>query len=123
MASMLQKAIRRNRPGYALYAAYELYYSYYAMLWKRLVVITGEDCYGMLTKQILDLKKENDKDKSYEGLKFVEKAVLILCEAYKNRDACYAACNFMIVDWDCPLDEIGYSEGKQLSLFDMLDGQ
>ena len=106
MASMLQKAIRRNSIGYAMYAAYELYGGYYAMLWKRLVVISAEDCYGMITKQIVDLKNLDDTmnygKKGYDrDLQYVEKAVKILCAAKKNRDACYAACNFMIVDWGC----------------------
>lgn len=125
MASMLQKAIRRNKPGYAMYAAYELYGRYYGMLWKRLIVISAEDCYGMITKEILELKNLDDtmnKGKTgYErDMSYAEKAVKILCAAKKNRDACYAACNFMIVDWGCSEKEfqkIGHIKLNELKSY------
>lgn len=137
MASMLQKAIRRNKVGYAMYAAYELYGRYYGMLWKRLIVISAEDCYGMISKKILELKNLDDtmnigKEGYDRDMQYAEQAVKILCAANKNRDACYAACNFMIVDWGCSEKEfqkIGHinlaelakhleGEEEQRSLFD-----
>lgn len=51
-ASMLQKAIRRCNPNLAGYAAYELFGNYHTYMWKRLVVISAEDCYGIMTKEI-----------------------------------------------------------------------
>ena len=44
MASMLQKAIRRCDVEKAGYAAMELFGNYNKYLWKRLLVISAEDC-------------------------------------------------------------------------------
>jgi replication-associated recombination protein RarA len=55
MASMLQKSIRRGDVKNAAYAAYELFGNYNRYLWKRLVVISAEDCYGLVTKEIVAL--------------------------------------------------------------------
>ena len=120
---MLQKAIRRNKPGYAMYAAYELYEKYYSMLWKRLLVISAEDCYGIITKEIVKLKMEDDKNnaglKGYSrDFKYVKKAVELLCANEKNRDGCYVACNFMTADWGCSekeFQEIGHITFKELN--------
>lgn len=103
MASMLQKAIRRGRVKHASYAAYELYGKYYKYVWKRLLVISAEDCYGIMTKEIVALKLADDEvngsAKGYDRDSiFLSKAVLLLCMARKNRDACYVACNFMYPD-------------------------
>ena len=59
-ASMLQKAIRRCNPNLAGYAAYELFGNYHTYMWKRLVVISAEDCYGIMTKEIIALKLADD---------------------------------------------------------------
>lgn len=103
MASMMQKAIRRGYVKHASYAAYELYGRYYRYVWRRLMVISAEDCYGIMTKEILALKladdEVNDKSKGYDRDPiFLAKAVLLLCMARKNRDACYVGCNFMYPD-------------------------
>ena len=103
MASMLQKSIRRCDFNHAGYAANELYWSYGKYLWKRLLVISAEDCFGIVTKEIVGLKMADDI--ANEGRKgedkdpiFVAKAITLLCSARKNRDACYFACNFMCID-------------------------
>ena len=103
MSSMLQKSIRRcdfNRAGYA---AMELFGNYHTYLWKRLLVVSAEDCYGIMTKEIVALKIADDTVNS--GRKgydrdplFVAKAITLLCLARKNRDGCYMACNFMLPD-------------------------
>ena len=67
------------------------------------MVISAEDCYGIMTKEILALKladdEVNDKSKGYDRDPiFLAKAVLLLCMARKNRDACYVGCNFMYPD-------------------------
>lgn len=103
MASMMQKAIRRSLPRYASYAAYELYGKYYTYVWKRLLVISAEDCYGIMTQEIVALKLADDEvNKGKKGYDrdpiFLAKAVTLLCLARKNRDACYVACNFMLPD-------------------------
>lgn len=93
VTSAMQKAIRRNQPDVAGYFALELFHSNFIdYLWKRLFIISAEDCYGLVTKEIEALynafmlvrrraKKEN------AGRIFVSKAVLILCSARKCRDA------------------------------------
>lgn len=111
MASMLQKAIRRNDYNLAGYAANELFGSYHSYLWKRLLVISAEDCYGIMTKEIIALKCADDivnaNKKGYEkDSLFVGKAITLLCMAKKNRDGCYFACNFMLPERCLEEDEI-----------------
>lgn len=103
MASMMQKAIRRGLIREASYAAYELYGGYYNYCWKRLLIISAEDCYGIMTKEIIALKLADDEvNKGKKGYDreyiFLAKAVVLLCMAKKNRDGCYVACNFMDSD-------------------------
>ena len=100
MASMLQKSIRRADIQKAGYAAYELFGSYHTYMWKRLIVSSAEDCYGIITKEIIALKLADDQvnagKKGYDkDPLFAAKAIVLLCAARKNRDACYVACNFM----------------------------
>lgn len=100
MASMLQKSIRRSDIERAGYAAYELYGNYAKFLWKRLLVSSAEDCWGIMTKEIIALKNADDvinagKAGYNKDPLFVAKAITLLCMARKNRDACYVACNFM----------------------------
>ena len=103
MASMLQKAIRRGDKEKAGYAAYEMFGTYDAMLWKRLYVVSAEDCWGVLTKEIDFLHQKHIE--ANEGLKgydkktgYVSVTVSLLCDALKSRDACYYACNFILSD-------------------------
>lgn len=101
MASMLQKAIRRCDIPHAAYAAEELMPSFRPYLWRRMVVISAEDCYGIMTKEIIALweaDQEYNKDKkswTEMSVIFIAKALLLLCLARKNRDADYVALNFM----------------------------
>ena len=111
MASMLQKAIRRCDFERAGYAAYELFGGYHAFLWKRMIVTSAEDCYGIMTKEIIALKLADDEvNKGKKGYDkdplFVAKAITLLCMARKNRDGCYVACNFMSNDKVLSEDEI-----------------
>ena len=111
MASMLQKAVRRADIYNAGYAANELYYHYQNYCWKRLLVISAEDCYGIMTKEIVALMQADEvvnkgKADGKRDLVFVAKAVTLLCMARKNRDACYVACNFMFPDRDLKPEEI-----------------
>lgn len=119
MASMMQKAIRRSLPRYASYAAYELYGKYYNYVWKRLLVISAEDCYGIMTKEIIALKLADDEvNKGKKGYDrdaiFLAKAVMLLCMAKKNRDACYVACNYMMPDE--PLSELEFQKLGHVNL-------
>ena len=122
MASMMQKAIRRGLVRYASYAAYELYGKYYTYVWKRLYVISAEDCYGIMTKEIVALKLADDEvNKGKKGYErdaiFLAKAVVLLCLAKKNRDACYVACNFMMPDE--PISEKEMQELKHIDLAEL----
>lgn len=92
VASALQKAIRRADAKVAGYFALELWASRYVdYLWKRLFVISAEDCYGIITQEIESLFKAycyiNEGKKEPKGRIFVSKAVLLLCDCRKNRDA------------------------------------
>jgi replication-associated recombination protein RarA len=92
-SSSLQKAIRRNRPDIAGYFALELYHSGYGKyVWKRLLTISAEDCYGIITQEIESLCRSflfinEDKSDLSKGRIFISKAVLILCAHPKCRDA------------------------------------
>lgn len=97
MTSMLQKAIRRGDYQRAGFAANELIPRYRKYLWKRLLVISAEDCYGIITKEIIGLKLADDSNEGKDNI-FFAKAIVLLCQAKKNRDACYFACNYMTDD-------------------------
>ena len=114
MRSMLQKAIRRGKIEDAAYAAHEMYYWYTEYTWKTLLIVSAEDCYGVITQEILALyqtaKMLREKDKKHDFYEiFVSKAIVILCNAKHNRDADLVACNLFndnldskinIKDWD-----------------------
>ena len=100
MSSMIQKAIRRCDIPHAAYAAVELYPSYRSMLWNRLLTVSAEDCYGIMTKEIVALSQADERvnaKKSAEkcNMVFLAKAILLLCMARKSRDADYVACNYL----------------------------
>lgn len=93
VASALQKSIRRGDVKIAGFMALELFPRYAEYCWKRLLTISAEDCYGVITKEITalyDAFQIINKGKSGEGLKgrvFISKAVILLCECRHNRDA------------------------------------
>lgn len=101
MLSLLQKAIRRGDAERAGFAAYELFGGYDSLLWKRLFVVSAEDCWGVLTKELDALRKKHlainaDKKGYSKDPTFVSEAVDLMCKAKKSRDACYFACNFIL---------------------------
>lgn len=101
MASLLQKAIRRGDKERAGYAAMELFGSYHTMLWNRIMTVSCEDCWGVIAKEIVALRYtdnvRNRNKKGYEkDTQYVSKAISLLCDAKKSRDACYYACNFVL---------------------------
>lgn len=91
VASALQKAVRRNDPKLAGYFAVELYESGMAeYCWRRLLVTSAEDCWGVITQEIEALYRSYKvvtKGKKTGGRIFIAKAVLLLCAARKCRDA------------------------------------
>ena len=52
VASALQKSIRRADVKLAGYMALELFPRYAEYCWKRLLTISAEDCYGIVTQEI-----------------------------------------------------------------------
>ncbi len=100
MSSLLQKAIRRGHAVYAGYAANELMGRYNSYLWKRLLTISAEDCWGCVTAEIIALKNADDihnaQCRGYDrNPLFVGKAVTLLLKVRKNRDADYFCCNLL----------------------------
>lgn len=92
VSSAMQKAIRRADAAVAGYFALELWTSGYRdYVWKRLFTISAEDCYGVITKEIEALwqghELVNQGSKEPKGRIFVSKAVILLCECRKCRDA------------------------------------
>ena len=106
MLALLQGAIRRGDVRRAGYAASELFDKYKTALWNRLMVISAEDCYGIMTKEIVALRQAEDIMKRKDETIFVSKAIVLLCYARKNRDADYFACNLMHADEPIPPEEI-----------------
>lgn len=108
VASAMQKAIRRADAKVAGYFALELWHSGYTeYVWRRLFTISAEDCYGIITKEIESLYKAylfiNEKAKEPKGRVFVSKAVLLLCDAKKNRDADHLS-NLVYDRKDCDVE-------------------
>lgn len=93
VASALQKSIRRGDVKLAGYMAIELFPKYAEYCWKRLLTISAEDCYGIITKEIMSLYEafhivnKGKKTEDFTGRVFVSKAVILLCLCKHNRDA------------------------------------
>jgi len=91
VASALQKAIRRGDGRLAGYWAVELLESGFGnYLWKRLLTVSAEDCWGILTQEVWSLFEAHQlvaKGRKGKTRIFVAKAVLLLCAAKKSRDA------------------------------------
>ena len=90
-ASALQKAIRRADARLAGYFAIELHESRFGeYVWRRLLTVSAEDCAGICTREIWALYqawKLIRKQKKTGGRVFVAKAVILLCQQPKSRDA------------------------------------
>lgn len=100
ISSLLQKSIRRGDEYYAGYAVNELRGWYNAYLWKRLLIISAEDCWGCMTTEIEALRQSdefyNKGKKGYDrNGEFISKAVTLLLKARKNRDSDWFACNMI----------------------------
>lgn len=89
VTSAMQNAIRKGDYDVAGFAMWELLPGYTPYLRKRLLVISAEDCYGILTKDIMALCDIEGEDR-------MAKTLALLCAAKKNRDADYFVCNLMI---------------------------
>lgn len=89
--SIMQNAIRKGDYDIAGHAMWELLPGYIPYLRKRLLVISAEDCFGIITKEIVALADIGTEES-------LTKALWLLCESKKNRDADYFVCNLMIPD-------------------------
>ncbi len=97
VASALQKAIRRGDARLAGYFAIEIFEKggkspgYPAYAWRRLLTVSAEDCAGIITQEIKALFDSWEvivKAKGRgAGRIFLSKAVILLCQAAKSRDA------------------------------------
>ena len=94
VSSAMQKAIRRGDTRLAGYWALELWASGYGnYVWKRLLTVSAEDCWGILTQEVKALHESyalvnaNVPAKQAKGRIFISKAVILLCAAKKSRDA------------------------------------
>lgn len=111
MLSMIQKAIRRGDYEHAGFAAEQLKNRYRTTMWNRLLVITAEDCYGVLTKEIFHLRKQDDGFKDDQN---IANAVALMCKALKSRDACYFSCNFVAASRNPRLIQITTTEVNEI---------
>ena len=94
VASALQKAIRRGDTKLAGYWALEMWHSGFGpYVWRRLLTVSAEDCWGILTSEVSDLHRayelvnKGKPAREHRGRIFISKAVILLCAAKKNRDA------------------------------------
>lgn len=94
VSSAMQKAVRRGDAKLAGYWALELWASGYGQyVWRRLLTISAEDCWGILTQEVKALHdsyteiNRNTPSKTPKGRIFISKAVILLSLAKKSRDA------------------------------------
>lgn len=91
VVSALQKCIRRGDARHAGYWALELFESGYAKwLWRRLLTISAEDCWGIVTYEIEALYRSwlvVSPNCRRKGIIFPAKAAVLLAQARKCRDA------------------------------------
>ncbi len=91
VSSAMQKAIRRGDTRLAGYWALELWASGYGnYFWKRLLTVSAEDCWEILTQEVKALHdgyalvNANVPAKQAKGRIFISKAVILLCAAKKK---------------------------------------
>jgi len=92
VASCLQKAIRRGDTALAGYMAIELFESgFHNYAWKRMLTVSAEDCADLITQEVKALYDcfilMNVDSKKVRSRIFLSKAVIVMCEARKSRDA------------------------------------
>ena len=94
VSSAMQKSIRRGDTQRAGYWALELWASGFGnYVWKRLLTVSAEDCWGIITQEVKALHQSyqlinnNVPPRKARGRIFISKAVILLCAAKKSRDA------------------------------------
>ena len=115
MTSVMQNSIRKGDFEIAGDCMWELIPKYTPYLRKRLLVISAEDCFGVITKEILQLSKIGDEEA-------LTRALALMCLAKKNRDADYVCCNLMYADDPTFLDkeELGRSLFQAIRRMDVI---
>jgi len=94
-ASAMQKAIRRGDATTGGYFAVELFESGFGQyVWKRLLTVSAEDCWGLLTQEVEALysaytlvNEKKTREGKDRGRIFIAKAVILMAAAKKSRDA------------------------------------
>ena len=109
MMSMMQKSIRRADYNNAGFAARQLKDEYRATLWNRMVIASAEDCFGIITKEVVHLMEE---DKKITDDHNIARALAVMCKSKKSRDACYFACNFVLVSRETEVPDISFAAKK-----------
>lgn len=107
MLSMMQKAIRRGDYHHAGFAANQLKTTYRTAMWNRLFVISAEDCFGVVTKELVELRKMDEKRSADSN---ISNAIALLCKSKKSRDACYFSCNFVLSSRSPRTLDVGYDD-------------
>ncbi len=94
VVSAMQKAIRRGDCRLGGYWALEMWASGYGeYAWRRLLTVSAEDCWGILTTEIkalhdsYELVNRGKPVREHRGRIFISKAVILMCHAKKSRDA------------------------------------
>lgn len=95
VSSLIQKAIRRKDMEYACYAAREMMFKYRSYLWKRMIVVTAEDCFDLVTRPLFILRQRDEECGNINETKHISQAVNLLVNTRKNRDADFFACNLL----------------------------
>lgn len=93
MMSMMQKSVRRAKFELAGFASDQLKGDYRKTMWNRILVTSAEDCFGVITKELIALK---DQDDILNNDVNISRALALMCKSKKSRDACYFACNFVL---------------------------
>ena len=93
ISSLIQKALRRRDAEMAYFAANELIPRYRNYLWKRLLTVSAEDCYDMVTGRIMELHNIDVSQPDQANRKYIAIAVSTLLNVRKNREGDYFACN------------------------------
>lgn len=112
VTSVMQNSIRKGDYEIAGECCWELLPKYESYLRKRFLVISAEDCYGILTKDILNLCL-------LPGEENVVRALNVLCRAKKNRDADYFVCNLMGGDLQHEMNKEELAKGLTDSIMAM----
>ena len=91
VSSMLQKAIRRGEVADAAWAVAELAPKYAAYVWRRLLVVSAEDCSSFVTGEVVALYDAwqvlHRHDSSQGHRIFLLKAILLMACAKHTRDS------------------------------------